>query len=189
MSERSALAATRLCDSTVRLTPWALADAQDLLAAVRESVAGVGHWLPWCTPDYGPTQAEQWVATCRAQWRVGAAYAFAIRAVDGGALLGSCGLNQLDHKHCLANLGYWVRSAAQGRGTATAAAQLVAAFGFRELGLARIEIVTLTDNLASRRVAVKLGARHEGVARHRLWAWNRAHDAAVYGLLPGDLAD
>lgn len=189
MSKRPTLAATRLYDPVVQLAPWVLADAQDLSAAVQESVASVGRWLPWCTPDYGVPQAEQWVATCRAQWRARTAYAFAIRAAGDGTLLGSCGLNQFNDRHRYANLGYWVRSTAQGHGVASAAARLVAAFGFRELDLSRIEIVTLTDNLASGRVATKLGARHEGVARQRLWAWNTAHDAAVYGLVPGDLGN
>lgn len=179
--------ATALEDGRLRLSPWTAADAEDLYAAVQESVADVGRWLPWCTRDYDLADAANWAATIQAAWTSGTMYAFATRAAVDGRLLGGCGLNQLDRKHRCANLGYWVRSSAQGHGVAMAAARLVAAFGFRQLGLARIEIVTLTDNLASRRVAAKLGAQFEGIARARLWAWGRAHDAAMHGLVPQDL--
>ncbi len=170
------------------LQPWRDADAAELHAAVQESVAGVGRWLPWCRADYDLEHARAWTAHCRDAWQSGAHFAFAVRDAAGGELLGGCGLNQLNPLHRSANLGYWVRSSRQGRGIATAAARLVARFGFAELGLIRIEIVTLPDNHASRRVAARLGARFEGMARQRLWAWDRAHDAAVHALIPADLA-
>ena len=187
MAEATVHVTPALADGRLLLRPWRDADAAELHDAVRESVASVGRWLPWCNADYGLEQAEAWVAQCRDHWRTGEQFAFAVRdAVDGG-LLGGCGLNQLDTMHRSANLGYWVRTSRQGRGIAVAAARLVARFGFAELGLIRIEIVTLPDNRASRRVAAKLGARFEGMARQRLWAWDRAHDAAVYALIPADL--
>lgn len=176
-----------LDDGRLRLSPWQATDIEGLHQAVQESVAEVGRWLPWCTRDYDLAQAADWVAASQAAWASGAACAFAIRASADGRLLGGCGLGELDRKHRVGNLGYWVRSSAHGGGVATAAARLVAAFGFRQLGLGRIEIATLTDNLASRRVAAKLGAQYEGVARARLWAWGCAHDAAMHGLVPQDL--
>jgi RimJ/RimL family protein N-acetyltransferase len=42
-------------------------------------------------------------------------------------------------------------------------------------------------NAASRRVAEKLGARLECIARNRLMGWGRPHDAAVYSLVPSDV--
>lgn len=176
-----------LADGRLLLRPWRDEDAPELFAVVRESVASVGRWLPWCNADYGLTQAEAWTAQCRDHWRSGEQFAFAVRDAASGELLGGCGLNQLNHPHRSANLGYWVRGARQGQGIAVAAARLTARFAFVELGLIRIEIVTMLDNHASRRVAAKLGASFECVARQRLWAWDRAHDAAVHALIPADL--
>ncbi len=45
----------------------------------------------------------------------------------------------------------------------------------------------MVDNTASRRVAEKLGATLECIARNRLMAWGRPHDAAVYSLTTADL--
>ena len=187
MVEAATLVTPTLANDRLVLRPWRSADATELHDAVRESVAGVGRWLPWCNADYGLEHAEAWTTQCRDHWRTGEQFAFAMRDAAGGELLGGCGLNQFNAVHRSANLGYWVRTSRHGQGIAAAAARLVARFGFAELGLIRIEIVTLPDNHASRRVATKLGAVFEGMARQRLWAWDRAHDAAVYALIPVDL--
>jgi len=179
--------ACQLDDGHLTLRPWRDGDAPELHEAVRESVESVGRWLPWCHAGYGMEQALAWAAHCRATWQDGTQFAFAVRDVVSGELLGGCGLNELGRMHRSGNLGYWVRASRHGQGIATAAARLVARFGFAELALIRIEIVAMPDNLASRRIAAKLGARHEGMARQRLWAWDRAHDAAIYGLIPADL--
>ena len=187
MTEATTHATPALADGRLLLRPWREADVAALHAAVHESVASVGRWLPWCNADYGLEQAQAWVAQCRDHWRSGEQFAFAVCDAASGELLGGCGLNQVNPLHRSANLGYWVRAPRQGLGIAVAAARLVARFGFAELGLIRIEVVTLPDNHASRRVAAKLGAAFEGMARRRLWAWGRAHDATVYALIPADL--
>lgn len=177
-----------LADGRLVLVPWREADAPELCAAVRESIASVGRWLPWCNADYDIGQAQSWVDLCAAQWRSGQQFAFAVREAVSGELLGGCGLSQLENPHRHANLGYWVRESRQRQGIAVEASQLVTRFGFEALGLARIEIVAMPDNHASRRVAEKLGALSEGLSRQRIWGWDRAHDAAVYALIPSDIA-
>lgn len=66
---------------------------------------------------------------------------------------------------------------------ATAAVRELAQFAFRETDLARLEIVVALGNVASHRVAMKVGALPEGVAHDRLYAHGRSHDAVVYALL------
>ncbi|MHB1059166.1 MAG: GNAT family N-acetyltransferase [Rhodanobacter sp.] len=188
MSTHGTLPATReLSDGKLYLRPWQDDDADALFEAARESVATVGRWLPWCHADYGTDDAVAWIAHCRDSWRSGADHAFAIFAAGSGQLLGGVGLNQRNLPHRSANLGYWVRQSRQGQGLAAPAATLAARFGFGPLGLIRIEIVTLPDNRASQRTAERIGARFESLARQRLWAAGRAHDAHVYGLIPSDL--
>jgi RimJ/RimL family protein N-acetyltransferase len=74
---------------------------------------------------------------------------------------GGC-LDQLDASGT-ANVGYWVRTSRTGQGIATAAVRLVARFGFEDLGLRRLELLIAVHNVASRRVAEKVGATLEGV--------------------------
>lgn len=95
-------------------------------------------------------------------------------------------MNQLNYIHRVANLGYWTRSSAVGRGVGTIATRLVARFGFEQLGLQRIEIVAAVGNRASQRVAEKVGATREGVLRRRLLIHGKSQDAFVYSLVSED---
>lgn len=176
-----------LTDGRLLLAPWRDEDAADLCAAAHESFASVGRWLPWCHAGYGMEHALTWTTQCRAAWQAGTQFAFAVRDAASGELLGGCGLSQLENPHRHANLGYWVRASRQRQGIAVAASRCVVRFGFEALGLVRIEIVAMLNNHASRGVAERLGATFEGPSRQRLWAWGRAHDAAVYALIPTDL--
>jgi len=166
------------------LRPYRPEDSRALAAAVRESVDSVGVWLPWCNTGYGDAEAEAWIAHCAEGWRSGEHFAFALFDVGAGQFLGAAGLNQRNREHNFMNLGYWVRTSQQGKGVAVRATQLVAGFGFGQIGLTRIEIVTALDNRASRRVAEKSGAALEAIARNRLVDRGNPIDAALYALVP-----
>jgi RimJ/RimL family protein N-acetyltransferase len=87
----------------------------------------------------------------------------------------------------MANLGYWVRTSAAGRGVATNATRAAARFGFEQLGLRRIEIVAAVDNIPSQRVAEKAGAVREGILRQRLLIRGKSMDAVLFSLVREDL--
>ena len=63
---------------------------------------------------------------------------------------------------------------------------MAARFAFERLGLLRAEIVVAMDNLASQRVAEKIGAHREGVLFNRMVVAPAVHDAIMYSLLPSD---
>ena len=100
---------------------------------------------------------------------------------------GGVGINQINRAYNFGNLGFWVRASRVRNGVAISAARLAARFAFRELALTRVELVALVDNLASRRVAEKLGATFECAARNRLVHNGVPFAAAMYSLVPGDI--
>lgn len=65
-----------------------------------------------------------------------------------------------------AHIGYWIDKRFANKGITTRAVMLMTEYGFRELGLHRIEISFRPENGASRRVAEKAGYHFEG-DRHR----------------------
>jgi ribosomal-protein-serine acetyltransferase len=158
------------------------ADAEDLQAAVVESAAELGRWLGWAHAGYSREDARSWIETQRELNRQGLAHSFAIRGAAGG-YLGGCGVNQLNAANRFANLGYWVRSSAMGRGVAPAAVRLVADHVFRETNLVRLEIVCAVGNVRSQRVAEKAGAVREGVLRSRLVIPGGISDAVMHSLI------
>ena len=169
---------------TLLLRPFRRGDAVRFAAAVRESAASVGRWMPWPRVDYTPQMALAWFADCATQWRAETAHAFGIFSRDGRELLGGAGLNRIDAQHRSANLGYWVRHTREGQGIATQAARALLDFGFDTLQLARIEIVTAQGNAASAAVARKAGATLECIARNRLIVGGQPVTARVFACVP-----
>jgi ribosomal-protein-serine acetyltransferase len=96
------------------------------------------------------------------------------------------GINFINRVHQVGNLGYWVRTSAVGNGVASTGARLVAQFGFEQLGLHRIEILAAVPNVASQRVAEKVGAVREGVLRKRLFIHGQSRDAVLFSLIYED---
>lgn len=165
------------------------ADAPSMYAAVRASLPDLAEWMPWCTPDYALEQAESWVAFTQQAWAERSQFPLAIVERATGEVVGGVGINQIGWAHRVGNIGYWVSTPHRGQGVARFAAQQAALLGFGELGLTRLEIVTLPHNMASQRVAESLGATREGMARNRLVVHGVAHDAVMFSLVPADMAD
>jgi ribosomal-protein-serine acetyltransferase len=160
-------------------------DAPLIVEAAHESTAEVFPWLPWCHPDYSLAESSAFIDAQIAARESGTAFEFAVR--DGARFVGGCGFNQIQPYHRVANLGYWVRTSATGRGVATASVRLVAGWGFANTNLERLEILVGVGNPRSQRVAEKSGAAREGVLRARLFLHDRSHDAVVYSLVRGDV--
>ena len=171
----------------VAIRPYAMGDASLLYEAVMESRGELAPWMPWMHADYGMADARLFVESRMLAFSSGADFAFVIED-DAGALLGACGLNQIDRVNRRGNLGYWVRSSRLGRGVATAAARQVLDWAFAHTGLHRIEVLASVDNHASQRVAEKAGGTREAVLRQRLLLGDRAHDAILYAFLRSEAA-
>ena len=169
------------------IRPHDASDIEPLFAAVVESMATVGRWMSWCHPDYSIEDAEAFYERCANAWKTEGDREFGIFDAASGEVLGCVGINQINRVNLFANMGYWVRASRERHGIASTAARLASDFAFVELGLARIEIVALPDNVASRRVAEKIGARFECIARSLLKFRDESRDAAMYSLLKGDL--
>jgi RimJ/RimL family protein N-acetyltransferase len=86
----------------------------------------------------------------------------------------------------LAQVGYWLRAGARGRGAATAAVRLTAAWAFGELGIQRLSLLTAPQNQASQRVAERAGFTREGLLRAWLPTSHGRWDSIMFSLLPDD---
>ncbi|HVS82709.1 MAG TPA: GNAT family protein [Pyrinomonadaceae bacterium] len=176
-----------LTDGSIIVRAYREEDARDLCEAARESIAEVSVWLPWCHENYSIEESQAFVRSRELASQGDEWYSFATFEKDSGRFLGGVGLNFFNRVHQMANLGYWVRTSAAGCGVATKATRLVARFGFEQLGLRRIEILAAVDNIASQRVAEKVGAVREGVLRKRLLINGESVDAVLFSLLPEDV--
>jgi len=92
-------------------------------------------------------------------------------------------------EHGVAEIGYWTRADARGRGVATRTVRLLAEWVLGDLGGERLELQADTRNVASIRVAEKAGFTKEGVIRSaRTNARDgRRVDHALFSLLRSEL--
>jgi RimJ/RimL family protein N-acetyltransferase len=166
------------------IRPFREEDGPDFVAAILESVSTVGAWQPWCHGGYSIIEAEAWFGYCEGQMQAELSYDVGIFHTATGRLIGGVSINQINQDHNFGNVGYWVRQTEQRKGIAPRAAKMMCNFGFRVLRLTRLEIVAAESNLPSRRVAEKIGAVLECVARNRLMLHDQPIPAAIYSLVP-----
>jgi len=88
-----------------------------------------------------------------------------------------------DHLHKSAAVAYFIGKDFQGRGIVTSSVSSVIGYGFGRLGLNRIELQCAAGNLASRRVAERLGFTLEGTLRQSEILHGAVVDVHVFGML------
>jgi RimJ/RimL family protein N-acetyltransferase len=159
----------------------------DDVAAVVEACQDpeLSRWIPFIPNPYGREDAEAYLGGCLESGDD--RHPFAVAGEASGELLGSIDL-RLDAERYRGHVGYWVARHARGRGVCTSALRLLSRWGLDEVGLVRLELIADPDNVASQRVAEKVGYRREGVLRaHLRHPDGRLRDSVLFSLLPGEV--
>ncbi len=110
------------------------------------------------------------------------------RMVDG-ILIGSITLKNIDKKAKKAEIGYIIHRKHRNKGYATEATKKVLEYSFNKLKLNRVEINYAKDNLSSKKVITKLGAKKEGILRQELFVGGKLHDHVINSILRKEYKD
>ena len=175
--------ASRLTTERLTLEATRAEHGNALWDAVRASTAELRLWMPWAI-DPSLQETVAFAIAAEKRWGSGAQWNFTI--IQDGDLIGSVGLDNHDAAVNACNLGYWLRSDRAGRGLMTEAAASVVTFGFDVVGLHRLELRAAATNVASQRVAEKLGFTREGLLRDGGRGAEGWHDSYLYALLSSD---
>lgn len=158
-------------------------DAASLAELVRSNRDFLARWEPIRPEEYFTVDGQRRVieeALERHEANTGLTHVI----VDRGEIVGRVTLeNIVRGAFQSASLGYWVASAYNGRGFATAAVRDTMHVAFRDLGLHRIEAGTLVDNIRSQRVLERNGFARFGLAPQYLKIAGRWQDHAMYQAL------
>ncbi|HEY8602363.1 MAG TPA: GNAT family N-acetyltransferase [Thermomicrobiales bacterium] len=160
--------------------PWAADEAEAVFAIYRdpEVTRYLGNSRTHLTLD----DSREWLARIAARnaAATGGLGMWAAVAKATGVPSGSIGLGPLDGGPEI-EVGYHLGRETWGRGYATELAHGALEYGFVTLGLARIVGVTFPENVASQRVLVKAGLRHQGRGQYYGYGLEYfALDAAEY---------
>jgi RimJ/RimL family protein N-acetyltransferase len=173
-----------LTDGTIALREKTQADVPALVAAVQDPLIPRYTRVP---SPYGEREAREFLAEQRHRREAGIELSLLVVDAESGALLGSVGA-RVDRENARAEIGYWVARQARRRGVAARAVVLLGRWLLEELDLARLQIHTETENVASQRVAETAGFTREGVLRSYELIKGRPIDVVMFAALPGDLA-
>ena len=108
-------------------------------------------------------------------------WSMTLKGVD--TVIGSCTFWNFDSGFHTAEIGYELHRAFWQQGIMTEAVACTLSYGFRELGLHRIEAVILANNMASKRLLRKLGFMYEGALRQRNFFRGEYQDQLYFGIL------
>jgi RimJ/RimL family protein N-acetyltransferase len=172
-----------LGDAELLLRPSTERDAAAIRAVYSEP--DIRHWMGWEGEPPDEAEASANIERAATAWRAGTWAVFRIvdRATD--QVVG--GVNLRFGEYQIAEISYFLRASARGRGFATRSVRLVARWAFEELGIARIELRVHPDNLASCRVAERAGFNREGIERSsRAWPDGTRFDSIVFSLIARD---
>lgn len=169
-----------LLDAPTALRPWRESDLQPLIQICQDP--DIVRWTA-VPPAYGEADARNYLLRRHDAILSGTAAPFAIVSVPEDQLTGSISLVRIVWEHRRAEVGYFLSAQARGAGHATRAVGLICAWGFRSLGLERIDLYAATENIASQRVAERSGFRREAVLRSFLRGKGVQLDMVAFGLL------
>ncbi len=160
--------AYRIHTNRLVLRCWQPSDAQMLKDAIDASLDHLRPWMPWAEDEPTDLQTKiNLLRTFRGEFDLGHDYVYGIFNRDESQVLGGTGLHKRGGPHML-EIGYWVHYQHIRQGIATEVAGALTRVGFEVEHMDRMEILCLTNNVASASVPPKLGYRHEATLRRRL---------------------
>jgi RimJ/RimL family protein N-acetyltransferase len=163
------------------LRPWTEEDVDAMVAGCNDS--DVAYWIPTIPHPY---TAEHALAFIR---REVLADHDAMAIELGGRVVGGIGIG-LNSNQYRARIGYWIAAPERGKGICTRALRALSRHALAAYELQRLDLITDPDNVASQRVAEKVGYQREGVLRaHLRHPDGRIRDSVMFSLLPGELRE
>jgi RimJ/RimL family protein N-acetyltransferase len=111
-------------------------------------------------------------------------YNFAIETLDDRQYIGGCGINRLDWKNSVAEIGIFIgESKYRGKGFGTDALRVLVGFILQQMNINKIRIHVFSFNERAIRSYGKCGFKQEGVLRQEIFRDGKYYDDIVMGLL------
>ena len=161
-----------------------LGEGKKMYDAIKESFEELHLWMPWATKELTPEQSEEFVRQSRINWvmRNNKSLGLPMFIFDRSTLmfLGLVAPHTIYWEVPCMEIGYWIRTPYSGKGYMTEAVNAVTQYGFKQMGMLRIEI--RPNNEKSRRVAERLDYKLEAVLKNsrRQLVTNELADTMIY---------
>jgi ribosomal-protein-alanine N-acetyltransferase len=130
------------------------------------------------------SQASEQIETWATGFRARRCVRWGIAHRENGEIIGTCGYYGFHNWHKRAGIGYELGRSFWRQGIMTEALGAIIEFGFKRVGLNRIEAVVMLENEGSVKLLEGLGFRQEGVLReYENWGDKGCVDLMMFSLL------
>lgn len=173
----------------VVVRPYRLEDAEEEFAAVEESRQHIRPWLPWVDQTLTIDDSRDFILRTQANWLTREQdLTVGVFEASSGRYLGGSGLHVRGWDVPAFEIGYWLRTSAEGHGYMAETVKLLTDFAFASLGAQRVTIRCDARNTRSAAVAERLGFVCEARLRNemRSHATGELRDTLVFSLIPSD---
>jgi len=124
---------------------------------------------------------ENWFETISATNDV---YSFAIETLDGKEYIGGCGINNVDWKNSIVEVGIFIGDKSLwGNGYGTDAMKVLVGFIFDQMNINKIKLKVFSFNERAIKIYENCGFKKEAILRQEIFRNGRYHDDVVMGLL------
>lgn len=139
-----------------------LDDVANLANTVSSNLTHLRQWLPWVGGSYDSSDAESFIIQSREKFSNDAGADYAV--IYNELIIGMVGIHSIDWEIGCASIGYWMSSPHCGMGITTLVVRQLLAYLFDDLFLKKIVLTAAKSNIASNKVAIKLGMEQDGIS-------------------------
>ena len=137
-------------------------DVANLANTVSSNLTHLRQWLPWVGGSYDSSDAEQFIIQSCEKFNNDAGADYAV--IYNETIIGMVGIHSIDWENGCASIGYWMGSPHCGMGITTLVVRQLLAYIYDDLLLKKIELTAAEHNIASNKVAIKLGMEQGGLS-------------------------
>ncbi len=171
----------------VLVRPFRDSDAQALFEAMVESRDHLRPWLPFADEHQTVDESRHWIIQQMAHWLLRDDLILSIWEKASGRYLGGTGLHPHDWEIGYFEIGYWLRTSAEGHGYITESVRLLTDYAFDNLKANRLEIRCDELNTRSAAIPKRLGYLLDGRLRNDVATTDgRLRTTLVFSLIPED---
>lgn len=180
---------TEIVGERVLLRPYRPGDGEAIWQAIDESRESLRPWLPWVDATKSAADSEMAARRAAGRWLLREDLTVGVWERTIGTLLGGSGLHRMNWDIPSFEIGYWLRTSAEGKGYMTEAVRLLCRLTFETLGANRVEIKCDAKNERSAAIPRRLGFVHEATLRnHDRDVSGELRDTLIFAMTPADYA-
>lgn len=144
-------------------------------------------WIPWVGKTRTMEDLDAFIKEAR-MFNVGG-QKFNAMIFEENDFLGMIGMPRIDKVNKKAELGYWLKEEAQGKGIIRRCMPKILSHAFRQMDINRLELIIGVENVKSRATAIHSGFKEEGILRDYFYLNGKFHDAYVFSMLSREASE